>query len=97
MITHSLVRSAFIKHDPSSTTKLNGILKSHRDLENGVDEGMDGIIVYGSEGGAKMMSLTTGKPNVSSFDLPANKGHPPSNSDIELAFCHLLPPITRQP
>lgn len=95
-ITNDLIRRVFIEKDGSSLRRLNYFLKSFKDSEGGVDEGLDGVVVYSNKGGARMMNFVTGRKKVKSYSL-ASSNYLVKAQDIEDAFCVLLPPTTRAP
>lgn len=96
LINNELVEDVFLRKNRDQKKQLNLALKSYRDIDFRHHDGLDGVIVYTSEGGAKMMSLTTGKNKIESVAV-ASHGNSPVKEDIENAFCALLPPITRAP
>jgi len=97
LISNSLIEKVFLKKSNSEKKRLNLALRGYKDIEFQHYEGLDGVIVYANENGAKkMMSLTTGKKKIESVTL-ASHGRSPAKGDIEEAFCALLPPITRRP
>ena len=95
-ITDDLVKRAFLEKDRVSLRQLNRFLKSFRDAEREVDEGLDGIMVYSSKNGPRMMNFVTNRKKIKTFDMRSD-GASPSAQDIEDAFCVLLPPVTRAP
>lgn len=95
-IGDDLVEDAFLRRKQESKKQLSSALRNYKDADFRQVDGLDGIIVYTTEGGARMMSLTTGKRKIESVAI-ASHGRPPVKGDIEDAFCALLPPITRAP
>lgn len=96
LITDDLVEDVFIRKNWSQKKRLSSALRNYKDIDFHHYDGLDGIIVYTTESGAKMMSLTTGKRKIESVAI-ASHSRPPVKGDIEDAFCALLPPITRAP
>lgn len=95
-ITDDLIRKVFVQKDGSSLRRLNHLLKSFKDTEVGVDEGLDGVVVYSSKGGPHMMNFITGRKKIKSYSLASNNSLVKAQ-DVEEAFCVLLPPTTRAP
>lgn len=95
-ITDDLVKKAFLEKDRVSLRQLNRFLKSFRDAEREVDEGLDGIMVYSRKNGPRMMNFVTNRKKIKTFEMRSD-GASPSAQDIEDAFCVLLPPVTRAP
>ena len=95
-ITNELIRKVFIEKDGSSLRRLNYLLKSFKDAGNGVDEGLDGVVVYSNKGGPHMMNFITGRKKIKSYSLALNNSLVRAQ-DVEEAFCVLLPPTTRAP
>lgn len=95
-ITDELVRKAFVEKDRASLQQLNRFLKSFRDAEREIDEGLDGIMVYSKKNGPRMMNFVTNRKKIKTFEMRGD-GASPSARDIEDAFCVLLPPVTRAP
>ncbi|HEX7866852.1 MAG TPA: hypothetical protein VF555_17990 [Variovorax sp.] len=95
-ITDDLVKKVFIEKDRVSLKHLNRFLKSFRDAEREIDEGLDGIMVYSRKNGPKMMNFVTGRKKIKTFEMRSGDASP-SAGDIEDAFCVLLPPVTRAP
>lgn len=95
-IGDDLVEDVFLRKKQESKKQLSSALRNYKDVDFRHVDGLDGIIVYTTEGGARMMSLTTGKRKIESVAI-ASHGKPPVKGDIEDAFCALLPPITRAP
>ena len=85
-ITDELIKKVFLEN----------LLKSFRDPEREIKEGLDGIIVYSGKNSPKMMNFVTGRKKIKTFHLASNKSSP-STRDVEDAFCVLLPPVTRAP
>lgn len=86
----------FLRKKQESKKQLSSALRNYKDVDFRHVDGLDGIIVYTTEGGTRMMSLTTGKRKIESVAIGMH-GRPPVKGDIEDAFCALLPPITRAP
>ncbi|WP_418118145.1 hypothetical protein [Variovorax sp. 350MFTsu5.1] len=95
-ITDELIRKVFIEKDRKSLQYLNRFLKSFRDADREIDEGLDGVIVYSKKNGPKMMNFVTGRKKIKTFEMRPGDASP-SARDIEDAFCVLLPPVTRAP
>ena len=95
-ITDDLVKRAFLEKNRVSLQQLNRFLKSFRDAEREVDEGLDGIMVYSRKNGPRMMNFVTNRKKIKTFEMRSD-GASPSAQDIEDAFCVLLPPVTRAP
>jgi len=95
-ITNDLAWKVFLKKDKVALRHLNYLLKSFRDAENGVDEGLDGVVIYSNKNGPHMMNLVAGKKKIKSYPLTSNNASLTAQ-DVEEAFCILLPPVTRAP
>jgi hypothetical protein len=95
-ITNDLIREVFIQRKEASLQRLNYLLKSFRGPEDGVRDGLDGVMVYSNNNGPHMMNFIANKKTIKAYPL-ALKNSTPTTRDIEDAFCILLPPITRAP
>jgi hypothetical protein len=95
-ITNDLIREVFIQRKKTALQRLNYLLKSFRSPEDGVQDGLDGVMVYSNNNGPHMMNFITKRKTIKAYPL-ALKDSTPTTQDIEDAFCILLPPITRAP
>jgi hypothetical protein len=95
-ITDDLIGDVFLNRNSNQKRILNAALKNYKDDRVMNSAGLDGVIVYVNQRKARMMSLTTGKRKIETVTLGADRSLPEA-SDIEAAFCALLPPITRRP
>lgn len=96
LIDDYLVDGVFLKKEIAQRKRLNAALKNYKDADFRINDGLDGVIMYTTQGIPRMMRLTTGKNRIESITLALRDGRP-LKEDIEDAFCALLPPITRAP
>lgn len=92
LITNQVVKKAFIARDPVALKQIKTALRRYKDEDVG-DDGMDGIYVYTSHGGPRLMSLPTQARRIKSYPVSLD----PNDDRIEKAFCAALPPIKRKP
>jgi hypothetical protein len=95
-LTDSLLHRVFFDQEKSAFKELSDMLRSFRDENAEVHDGLDGVMIYSSKNGPRMMSFTKGKKKVVEYSLKSNSSKLKTN-DIEEAFCALMPPITRAP
>ncbi len=94
-IPAELTRRVFIERDNSSFKELSLILRSFRDPDANVRDGLDGLFFYDEENSLRMMSFTTGQRKIKVYPSILKASTDPRK--IERAFCTLLPPIVRAP
>ncbi|WP_432728051.1 hypothetical protein [Variovorax sp. W6] len=95
-ITNDLIKEVFLEKNKASLDKLDRLLRTFRDSENGVDEGLDGVVVYAGKKYPRMMNFVVGGKKIKTYKMTSDKSDP-TIREIEEAFCVLLPPVTRAP
>jgi len=94
-IPAELIKRVFIEKDSSSFEELSRALRSFRDFDANVRDGLDGLVFYEEENSLRMMSFTTGQRKIKVYPSILKASTDPKK--IESAFCTLLPPIVRAP
>ena len=95
-ITDSLLHRVFFDQEKSAFKELSNVLRNFRDNDAEVYDGLDGVIIYSSKNGPRMMSFTKGGKKVMERSLKFDSSKL-RTEDIEQSFCALMPPITRAP
>lgn len=94
-VTDELIRKVFFEKDKASFLKLSHALRSFRDVDANVRHGLDGVVFYSGGNFPRMMSFTTGKKRIKVHPVELKASS--AATDIEDAFCAVLPPIVRAP
>lgn len=94
-IPPELIKRVFFEKDTSSFDEMTRILRSFRDPDANVRDGLDGLFFYDEENSSRMMSFTTGRRKINVYPSTLKASTDPKK--IERAFCILLPPIVRAP
>lgn len=90
-ITQALVTAEVLRGEKHAIKQLNKMLTQAHGNE--ATDGFDGIVVHTDQPKPAVFSLTTGLRRIEHISL--NLAIEPR--DLELSFCRILPPISRQP